>query len=401
MASQGNGVSRLGSLPPRSVALILGTRPELIKAAPVIKALGESGVLIHTGQHFDEGLSGSFIRELGISEPIASLRVGGLSRAGQIGTGVERLEEILMSVQPKAVVVHGDTNATLSGALAANALHMPLVHMEAGLRSFDRRMPEEHNRVVVDHLADLCCAPTDVNHANLSAEGINGGRVVVTGNTIVEAVKAHMPPAAERRRMVADMGLTPSRFVVATMHRPENVDSPGPLRVILEALVDQGMPVLFAAHPRTTRAIDRFGLRALASRLRLIKPMSYGHFLAASAEAALLVSDSGGVQEEASIVKRPVIVVRRSTERPEGLGTFSQLHAPDEKLADSIATALESAHETKQELAKLPTPYGDRYSSTRIAGAIAALVQLYETHTTPGSESITADLLEAQSWAAV
>jgi UDP-N-acetylglucosamine 2-epimerase (non-hydrolysing) len=381
--------------------MILGTRPELIKAAPVLKALGEVGSLIHTGQHFDEGLSGSFIRELGISEPVASLRVGGLSRAGQIGTGVERLEEILMDMQPRAVVVHGDTNATLTGALAANALHMPLVHMEAGLRSFDRRMPEEHNRVVVDHLADLCCAPTDINHSNLAAEGINGGRVVVTGNTIVEAVKAHMPTAADRRRMVAEMGLMSGGFMVATMHRPENVDSPEPLLVILEALADQTVPVLFPAHPRTMRAIDRLGFRPLADRLKVVEPMSYGQFLAFSAEAALLVSDSGGVQEEASIVKRPVIVVRRSTERPEGLGTFSHLQMADEKLGAVIAAALESAPEAREELAKLPTPYGDRLSSARIAAAIAALVKLYEGDSGPGSWSMPSELLEVQSWAAV
>jgi UDP-N-acetylglucosamine 2-epimerase (non-hydrolysing) len=381
--------------------MILGTRPELIKAAPVIKALGEAGSLIHTGQHFDEGLSGSFIRELGIAEPVASLRVGGLSRAGQIGTGVERLEEVLMDMRPLAVVVHGDTNATLTGALAANALHMPLVHMEAGLRSFDRRMPEEHNRVVVDHLADLCCAPTEINHANLTAEGINGGRVVVTGNTIVEAVKAHMPPATARKQIITEMGLTSGRYAVATMHRPENVDSPEALQVILEALAQQSVPVLFPAHPRTIRAIDRFGLRSLASKLRIIEPMSYMNFLAASAEAALLISDSGGVQEEASIVKRPVIVVRQSTERPEGLGTFSHLHAADEKLGPDIAAALENSDEVRQDLAHLPTPYGDHLSSGRIADAISALVELYKGHAGHGTWSMPSELLGDQSWAAV
>lgn len=353
--------------------MVVGTRPELIKMAPVLRLMGDDAILIHTGQHYDDRLAGQFFRELGITPPNHSLDVGGRSRACQIGSGVERLEDVLIRLAPAAVVVHGDTNAAVTGALAANALRIPLAHVESGLRSFDRRMPEEHNRVVVDHLADLCLAPTEVNRANLAAEGISGDRVVVTGNTIVEAVLGFLPPPEERAGVLEVNELEPDSFVLATIHRPENVDDPLRLRSILEALSQSPVPVALPAHPRTVRAIERYHLEAAAAGIRVTNPLGYRDFLALAAHASVLVSDSGGVQEEASILKRQAIVVRRSTERPEVLGTFTRLVEPGPSLGPAIREAVARAPYLNSRLADLPSPYGDGRAAFATVAAIRSL----------------------------
>ena len=276
--------------------------------------------------------------------------------------------------RPHAVVVQGDTNATVSGALAANAGDILIAHVEAGLRSHDRAMPEEHNRIVTDHLADLCLAPTKVNVENLAAEGISGSRVVETGNTVVEAVGGLLPPPGERSALLGRYGVEREGFVLSTFHRPENVDDRARFETILSELTDLPLPVLLPLHPRSVRRAQEFGLGQLLDQLRVIEPIGYRDFLGLSAETALLVSDSGGVQEEASVVKRPVIVVRRSTERPEVLGTFAERVEPGPAIGELARDRLTDPAALHAALSALPSPYGDGSASQRCIQAVLEAV---------------------------
>jgi UDP-N-acetylglucosamine 2-epimerase (non-hydrolysing) len=363
-----------GLLRRQSIAVVLGTRPEMIKLMPLLKLLGDRGRLIHTGQHFDDDLSGQFLRQLGLGAPSVLLEIGGRRRGSQIGDATRLLEEHFNLEPPEVVVVHGDTNAALAGALAANASGIPLVHVESGLRSFDRAMPEEHNRTVVDHLADLCLAPTETNRANLAAEGIGGDRVLLTGNTIVDAVCELLPPPEERMAVVDDQGLEPGGFVLSTMHRPENVDDPDTLGTILAELGCCDLPVVLPLHPRTRATIEHHGMSELLAKLRVLPPLGYREFLSLAASAALLVSDSGGVQEEASVLKRPVLVVRNSTERPEILGTFAQLVPPGPLVGAWIGELLAQGPELVRRLESVASPYGDGTASLRSFAAITTLL---------------------------
>jgi UDP-N-acetylglucosamine 2-epimerase (non-hydrolysing) len=362
------------ALGPKSVAFVLGTRPEIIKVAPLIRILGERALFVHTGQHYDDNLSAQFLAELRLGQPDLHLGVGGRSRGAQIGDATTQLEESFRAEPPAVVVVHGDTNATVAGALAANATSIPLVHLEAGLRSFDRAMPEEHNRVVADHLADLCLAPTETNRANLAAEGIGGDKVMLTGNSVVDAVIDLLPPPADRAAILMRHGLVAGEFVLATFHRPENVDDPETLAGILKSLSTAPCPVVLPLHPRTRAKIESFGLVDLLEPLRVADPVGYREFLALAAESALLVSDSGGVQEESSILKRPVLVVRNSTERPEILGTFAQLVPPGPLVDDGVAQMYEQRDALHARLVTLPSPYGDGTAAARSIAGITRLV---------------------------
>lgn len=357
------------------VAVVLGTRPEIIKLAGVLDELGERALLIHTGQHYDDVLSGAFLEDLGLPAPAVALGLGGGSRAAQIGRGVVELGRILPRIEPVAVVVQGDTNSALAGALAANASVVPLVHVEAGLRSFDRAMPEEHNRVMIDHVADLLAAPTDEAVANLAREGLRGDRVIKTGNTVVEAVHRQLPDPARRAGLLAEHGLESNRFVLATIHRPENTDSPRVLADVLEALGRLPTPVLLPLHPRTAAAVERADLSHLLDPLIVCPPLAGPEFLGLAAESAVIVTDSGGIQEEATVIARPVVVVRRSTERPEAFEHHATLARPDQivELVDQIIVEVSAVHER---LARLPSPYGDGLASARI---VAETLRLFDT----------------------
>jgi UDP-N-acetylglucosamine 2-epimerase (non-hydrolysing) len=360
--------------PPRSVAVVLGTRPEIIKLSGLLALLGQAARVLYTGQHYDDLLGPAFFREFGLPTPDLSLMVGGTPRGEQIGEAVSRLDRHFADDPPLAVVVQGDTNATLAGALAANARHITLIHIEAGLRSYDRAMPEEHNRTLVDHLSDLCCAPTETSRANLAAEGIDGGRVVVTGNTVVEALQRMLPGPDARRSLLSHMDLRPADFVLATFHRPENVDDPDQLRAILGELRSLPVPVVLPLHLRTAARIADYGLKPLLDGLRIVDPLSYTDFLGLAAESALLVSDSGGVQEEASVLKRPVVVVRRSTERPEVMGTFATLVPAGPEIGSAARRAIDGGSDLLVRLAATPSPYGDGEASDRCHDALRGLI---------------------------
>jgi UDP-N-acetylglucosamine 2-epimerase (non-hydrolysing) len=353
---------------PKSIAVVLGTRPEIIKLAHIIRLLDAAALLVHTGQHYDPKLSGSFFPEMGLPEPDVFLGVGGQTRGAQIGNATQKLDELFGERSPNAVIVQGDTNSVLAGALAANAREVAICHIEAGLRSFDRAMPEEHNRVLTDHLADLCCAPTDVNVENLANEGISGDRVVKTGNTIVEAVLELLPPEADRVAMATAHGVEPGAFVLSTFHRPENVDNPDNYRAILEQLASLDLPVVLPLHPRSVKRAEEHGLGELLARLLVVEPIGYREFLGLEAAAALLISDSGGVQEEASILKTPLVVVRNSTERPEVIGTFATRVSPGQGIVAAAKEVL------TWDLENLESPYGDGSASSRSLEALAERV---------------------------
>jgi len=361
------------SLPPKSITVVIGTRPELIKMAPVVARLGEAASLVLTGQHFDHSLSGRFLEELDVTEPDAVLGVGGRSRAGQVAEAVRLLDELLAHRRPLAVVVHGDTNSTLAGALVANAQGIPLVHVEAGLRSYDRTMPEEHTRVVVDHLSDLLLAPTEGNRANLLRESIDPSRIQVTGNTIVEMARALLPAQAERLELLSARGLERGGFVVATIHRVENTESRDTLEAILGALASLDAPVLIPMHPRTLSRARAFGFDRLLRPLQVVEPMGYREFLSLLAECAFAVTDSGGVQEEASVLDCPLLVVRRSTERPEGLGRSNRLTSAGE-LADLLPRWWSDHRDGGQRAPSLPNPFGDVHAGDHVTEAITGFV---------------------------
>ncbi len=350
--------------------MIFGTRPEIIKLAGIVRLLGSDACLVHSGQHDTHEMARQFLEALHLGEPDVQLAVRGRSRGAQLGAVVGTLDEYFSDSPPRAVVVQGDTNTTLGGALAANAREIPLVHVEAGLRSRDRAMPEEHNRVLTDHLSDTCCAPTAVCRDNLAREGIEGERVVITGNTVVDAVNEFLPPHEARAAELSRRGLEANSYILATFHRPENVDEPALLQRVLEQLAALPLPVVLPLHPRTADRVRAFGLSEHLAPLEVTEPLGYETLLALAAEAAVLVSDSGGIVEEASVLKRPVVVVRRSTERPEVLGTFAELVAPGPAIADAVQRLLQDLDRVHARLEATPSPYGDGHASQRCVDAV-------------------------------
>ncbi|WP_409183712.1 non-hydrolyzing UDP-N-acetylglucosamine 2-epimerase [Amycolatopsis sp. VS8301801F10] len=352
-----------------------GTRPELIKLAPLVRWYGENCAVVYTGQHYDPSLCTLLDAGFPASHRFHELEIGSARRGIQLGRAISAVDEALAAHPDRVVLVQGDTTSALAGALAANAQGLPLVHVEAGLRSHDRTMPEEHNRVLIDHLADLCCAPTGLNRQNLLKENVAPQRIAVTGNTVVEALRAALPCAADRAAILAARGLAEDKYVLATIHRPENVDDPHRLTTVLRELARLPLPVVLPLHPRTKRSLERFGLTPLLRPLRVLEPEPYPTFLALAAAAALIISDSGGIQEEASVLKRPVVVVRRSTERPEIFGTFGALVVPGPRISTEAAAWLDDVAGHRERLRDLPSPYGDGAASRRTAEAIEKLIQ--------------------------
>lgn len=346
------------------VAVVFGTRPEIIKQAPVLHALGADGARVFTGQHYDPELTDAVLRSCGL-EPLARAvdGVGGGTRAQQVATMVDRLADRFTRQRPRAVVVQGDTNTANAGAQAGHYLGIPVVHVEAGLRSHDRSMPEETNRLLISALADVHCAATPENARNLLDGAVPAGSVFVTGNPVVEAVTALLPDEADTARLLAEHGVA-AGSVVATVHRPENTDDPARLAALLDGLGRLGAPVVLPLHPRTRKALAAWGV-AVPAAVRVLPPVDYRTFLAFTRSASLLVSDSGGLQEEVTVLKKPLVVVRTSTERPESVAAgFSVLSEP----ADLVEHAERmSSPQVLARLAATPSPYGDGLASQRIA----------------------------------
>lgn len=353
--------------------MVAGTRPEAVKLLGVVRALGSRAVLAHTGQHYDEAMWGDVCREIGLPDPDVRIAVGGTHRGVQIGTATAALTEHLLSRRYAAVIVQGDTNSTLAGALAANATRTMLVHVEAGLRSDDLSMPEESNRLLVDRIADLCCAPAPQNAERLLAEGVRPDRIAVTGNTLYDALAELLPGPARRVAVLDRLGLAADRFVLATVHRQSNVEDPVRLRALLTALNDlqRQVPVVLPLHPHTRSAAVAAGLGQLLDGLRLLPPLTPAEFLALEAEAGLVVTDSGGVQEEGCFLRRPVVVLRDSTERPELLDGWCDLLG-DRDPVDVLPAAWADAAAWRERLAARCVPYPQDSASRRIVAEIDA-----------------------------
>jgi UDP-N-acetylglucosamine 2-epimerase len=301
-----------------NIVTIVGARPQFIKAAPVCRALRarHREVLVHTGQHYDASMSDVFFAELGIPEPDANLGIGSGSHGQQTGRMLMAIEEVLLNEQPDWVLVYGDTNSTLAGALAAVKLGVPVAHVEAGLRSFNRAMPEEHNRVLTDHCADLLFCPTQTAVDLLAAEGLTSG-VHLVGDVMVDALRQHAELARQRSDVLVRLGLAPHDYLLATVHRPYNTDVPDNLRSIFAAFGDitrqTGRPVVLPLHPRTRRQLADLSLTPPAG-VRLLDPVGYLDMLALEQAAALILTDSGGIQKEAYAFAVPCITLRPETE---------------------------------------------------------------------------------------
>lgn len=350
------------------IAVVIGTRPESIKLTPVAHALGSEAFTIHTGQHHTAGMTGHLHPDLTLTPHRDA------PRGQQLGSMTAALDQVFRRYRPDAVIVQGDTTSALAGGLAANATDTPLIHVEAGLRSFDRTMPEEHNRILLDHLSDLACAPTHQAHTNLRAENIPPDRITVTGNTIVEAIHNALPSARRGERLRAELGLSTGAFALATIHRPENTDNPTALETILNELSAIDVPVIVPLHPRTQRRIIQSGLGKPLPNLRMTGPLEYPDLLALIQQSTLVISDSGGIQEESAVLKSPILIIRRSNERPEIEGTFGTRLHQDGPISSVANTWICHRNDINARLAELPSPYGDGTASTQIAHATKALL---------------------------
>ncbi len=300
---------------------VVGARPNFMKVAPVLHAGHAHGgleqQLLHTGQHYDVAMSDRFFQELGLPEPDVNLGVGSATHAVQTGKILIEFDPVLERLGPDWVIVYGDVNSTVACALAAVKRGINVAHVEAGLRSFDRTMPEEINRIVTDQLADLCLTPSRDGNANLEAEGISAHRVKLVGNVMVDTL-LRLRPTARKRGMPGELGVDGAPFAVVTLHRPSNVDTPHVLAELLKGLgeVATVMPVLFPIHPRTRQRILDFGLGPLLGRVRLLDPLGYIETVSLVDQAAIVLTDSGGLQEETTVLGVPCLTLRPNTERP-------------------------------------------------------------------------------------
>lgn len=302
---------------PISVLTVVGARPQFIKAAPVSAAFaaadGFHETVVHTGQHFDDAMSEVFFRELGMAQPAFNLGIHGGAHGEMTGRMLAALEERIQAVRPDWVLVYGDTNSTLAAALAAVKLHVRVAHVEAGLRSYNRRMPEEINRVLTDHASDVLFCPTTQAVDNLRREGITGGTYAI-GDVMFDAAIAAVARAGTESNILRALGLTPRAFAVATVHRAENVDEPAALEEVLGYLKAEAgnQPVIFPVHPRTRASIDRLGLDT--HPLRLCPPVGYLDMTQLVSNASVVFTDSGGLQKEAYFHRTPCVTLRGETE---------------------------------------------------------------------------------------
>ncbi len=355
------------------IVSVIGARPQFVKAAVVSSALregqGMEEFLIHTGQHFDDNMSRVFFEEMGIPEPDANLGISGGSHGAMTGAMLKEIETILQRERPDWTLVYGDTNSTLAGALAAAKLNLPCAHVEAGLRSDNRNMPEEINRILTDHACDLLFAPTEEAVRRLANEGIAGDKVVRTGDVMLDAARLFGDLSREKSRVLEELSLESKGFALCTLHRAENVDDRDCLIAILQGLgeVAESMPIILPLHPRTGGRLDEFGLReSVATGIRFIEPVGYLDMLRLEAEATLILTDSGGMQKEAFFQRTPCVTVRAETEWTELLaGGHNRLARPG---IDSLSA---KAHEALAAGLDWDVPlYGDGHSSETIARAL-------------------------------
>jgi UDP-N-acetylglucosamine 2-epimerase (non-hydrolysing) len=347
---------------------VVGARPNFMKAAPVIRALGSRGgvkqTLVHTGQHYDANMSDVFFRQLSIPAPDVNLAVGSGTHAKQTAEIMTRLELVILERKPDLVLVYGDVNSTAAAALVCAKLLVKVGHVEAGLRSFDRTMPEEINRLVTNQLSDLLFTPSRDGNENLGREGISPEKIHLVGNVMIDTLVQLLPTA-----MQTEIQNLPARYALVTLHRPSNVDDPQSLRHILEALLAVGerLAIVFPVHPRTRQRITEFGLAI--DRLQLLEPLPYVEFLAYQRRATVVITDSGGIQEETTYLHIPCLTLRENTERPVtvNIGTNVLIGRDMQKLRVELANILDG----KAKKGSTP-PLWDGHAGERIADIIVA-----------------------------
>ncbi len=348
------------------VVSIVGARPQFIKAAMVSRVLRQrhEEILLHTGQHYDFAMSAIFFEELALPAPDVNLEVGSGPHGAQTGAMLEGIERVLLNKRPDWVIVYGDTNSTLAGALAAAKLGMRVAHVEAGLRSFKRSMPEEINRIVADHLSSLLLCPTKTAVNNLAAEGIAEG-VHLVGDVMADALSEMAPVAKSRSRILEQLGLADRSYFLATVHRAENTDDPARLSNILQAFDSMREPVVFPVHPRTQKAIQVLGYAPAAS-VRLIDPLGYVDMLCLLQGARAILTDSGGLQKEAYWLGVPCITLRDETEWVETLAAGCNV------LVGADATQIVQTAKSLRQLAPRPRATGHGAAASRICEVLAA-----------------------------
>ena len=350
----------------KTIVTVVGARPQFIKVAPVSRALRKTGrareILVHTGQHFDTNMSDIFFAELDIAKPDYLLEVSGGGHGAMTGGMLQKLEPLLQELRPDVVLVYGDTNSTLAGALVAAKLHIPVAHVEAGLRSFNRAMPEEINRIVTDHLAATLFSTTDVSTENLMREGVNGDNIHQVGDVMLDAALLFAERAKSQSTVLARLGLQAKGFVLATIHRAENTDSVENLAALVDGLeaVASEMSVVLPLHPRTRNALARAG--KYFDAVKTVEPLGYLDMVALESQAAVIATDSGGVQKEAFFYEVPCVVLREETEWVELIELGWNRLAPPR--SGGIAGAITDAIGRKGRAAK---PYGNGDAAGRIA----------------------------------
>lgn len=354
------------------ILTVIGARPQFIKAAVVSQALHKEGIsefLVHTGQHFDENMSKVFFDEMNIKEPDAFLGVSGGSHGAMTGEMLIKIEELIFQQKPDWVLVYGDTNSTLAGVLAASKLNVPCAHVEAGLRSDNRRMPEEINRILTDHASDLLFAPTSTAHTRLLKEGIHDEKIIRTGDVMLDAAIYFGDTSKSNSSITKDLGIEGEKFALCTLHRAENVDNEERLKWIVNQLIEVSneLTLLLPVHPRLRARLDALHLtETFSGKIKLIDPVGFLDILALQKASSIIITDSGGMQKEAFFQKTPCVTVRTETEWLELLqGGHNRLVIPEQdSLLSKVLDAMNASLDWGINL------YGDGNSSKTIAEAL-------------------------------
>ncbi len=345
----------------KPVVVVAGTRPEIIKMAPIIRALNQAKlpfVFVHCGQHYDYNMSQQFIENLELAAPDYALKIEASSPGAQTAEIMMKMDQLLEKIDPSIVLVEGDTNTVLSAALAANKRTIAIGHVEAGLRSFDLRMPEEHNRRLTDHISDYLFAPTERTKANLLKENV-WGKIYLTGNTAIDAVIQHLPIAEKKSTIMEKIPF--KTYVLATAHRAENVDDVAFLESFMEIFSKSPLPIVYPMHPRTRKRLQENNMLSQMEKMKnvlILPPLGYLDFLVLMKNSSLIITDSGGIQEEATApsIRKRVLVIRLSTERQEAVETgFAKIVGTDK---NNILAAIHEALVNEQKLPSV-SPFGD------------------------------------------